>query len=850
VVNQFTNWRFTDTGGRTTMYWIIDAGVHSGKLCLYEDSGFDEDSLLAVGDAAVGRHDFHAKNNSGVVGAVTTNDITPGSGTLTITAYILYKDFDITWASLGADDDARNKASQGPIAIVNPECAYADIGEEFTLSAVGSFATYDGSNVPGTIRYPATIADADFTWTPGAGGTVVSGQSSPTAVISYSTAGFRYLLVTITDSNGAAQVRKIPVWVGVTPYPVESVTVPWRIDEDLSIELEFKSPPTFLRHTLVCLVDLDTKECLYLGYAWPASVEYDYEKSTLSLTALQTLSFLKSVFYYPFILTGIKGGAISWDYFDMYSYPRGAYFLLRWHSNFLDIANAQFDVRTTSGPPVSPPGALAAENRLRYIQGFSAGTLYDELKIMAREAFYSIYPLPLGGVEVIPSLLYGSILTGTIPETSVDSDTLTLALTDATMRVPVRKQYTTPSISEVTMWGFYHNAALDVYPIKVKAPIRPEPYGRPDEVPNLLASPIPSQPTDPGYNELLRWAGRHVGLINYGNVHTVRPVPDVNVKTYKMLDVPNPDDPLTPTRIVIEQKTATFYPDGHADIEVVGRDFGVTVSSVVAPVDPVPTTPPTKPPLPVPDTLIADFVGVPTVGYAPLVVAFTDLTTGGTPVSWSWDFGDGNVATTQNPSNTYTAAGLYTVSLFVVADNGASDTATKVEYIEVIASDLIPLTTMCDPAVTVVDANFEYGPGPNEFFSAGDHYAGLHVYTTGTFQLTDSALEAGGTIRVTFENTGATDIQVALSQPYYEYLATCAVIATDGTSFVDFANGATVVVEGTGGDVAGGPVVQFCIRLRTSALGEDLPACSGKITLIEFFPPGGSVWETLWSETP
>ena len=40
-------------------------------------------------------------------------------------------------------------------------------------------------------------------------------------------------------------------------------------------------------------------------------------------------------------------------------------------------------------------------------------------------------------------------------------------------------------------------------------------------------------------------------------------------------------------------------------------------------------------------------------------------------VSWSWDFGDTNTSTLQNPSHTYTSAGNYTVSLTATGPGGA-----------------------------------------------------------------------------------------------------------------------------------------------------------------------------------
>src|SRR5208283_514399 len=68
----------------------------------------------------------------------------------------------------------------------------------------------------------------------------------------------------------------------------------------------------------------------------------------------------------------------------------------------------------------------------------------------------------------------------------------------------------------------------------------------------------------------------------------------------------------------------------------------------------------------------AGFSASPTSGNGPLSVNFTD-TSGNSPTSWSWSFGDGAVTTIQNPSHTYATVGApttYTVTL--VVGNGYS----------------------------------------------------------------------------------------------------------------------------------------------------------------------------------
>jgi hypothetical protein len=78
---------------------------------------------------------------------------------------------------------------------------------------------------------------------------------------------------------------------------------------------------------------------------------------------------------------------------------------------------------------------------------------------------------------------------------------------------------------------------------------------------------------------------------------------------------------------------------------------------------------------------VADFSAIPTSGPAPLIVSFSDQSTG-TVSSWNWNFGDGTISNKQNPSHTYTDPGTYTVSLTVTCPGG-SDTETKADYIKV-----------------------------------------------------------------------------------------------------------------------------------------------------------------------
>ncbi|MBK8508350.1 MAG: PKD domain-containing protein [Candidatus Competibacteraceae bacterium] len=71
----------------------------------------------------------------------------------------------------------------------------------------------------------------------------------------------------------------------------------------------------------------------------------------------------------------------------------------------------------------------------------------------------------------------------------------------------------------------------------------------------------------------------------------------------------------------------------------------------------------------------AGFSADKTSGTAPVTINFTDNSTGNI-TSRSWNFGDGTTSTAQNPSKTYSSAGIYTVKLTATGPGGSA-TSTK-----------------------------------------------------------------------------------------------------------------------------------------------------------------------------
>jgi gliding motility-associated-like protein len=97
--------------------------------------------------------------------------------------------------------------------------------------------------------------------------------------------------------------------------------------------------------------------------------------------------------------------------------------------------------------------------------------------------------------------------------------------------------------------------------------------------------------------------------------------------------------------------------------------------------------------------LKANFTATPLNGCSPLVVYFSDQSTG-SPASWRWDLGNGVISTLQNPSATYFNPGTYTIKLTVKNSSG-TDSVIKQQYIIVYANPVVdfdsPDTTGCLP---------------------------------------------------------------------------------------------------------------------------------------------------------
>jgi gliding motility-associated-like protein len=127
--------------------------------------------------------------------------------------------------------------------------------------------------------------------------------------------------------------------------------------------------------------------------------------------------------------------------------------------------------------------------------------------------------------------------------------------------------------------------------------------------------------------------------------------------------------------------------------------------------------------------------------YQPLDTSAVDTVLGSVIDTWSWNFGDGNSSTLQNPSNNYAIPGSYTVSLVVETNFGCLDTVLQVmNYNPKPLGDFTWSTNCWPEALMLVDAttisggfltswNWNFGdgntdsvPNPQHYYAAADTY--------------------------------------------------------------------------------------------------------------------------------
>lgn len=218
---------------------------------------------------------------------------------------------------------------------------------------------------------------------------------------------------------------------------------------------------------------------------------------------------------------------------------------------------------------------------------------------------------------------------------------------------------------------------------------------------------------------------------------------------------------------------------------------------------------------------VADFHGTPLSGTVPLIVRFTDVSTG-VPTSWQWDFGDGSTSTAQHPDHIYNVAGTYEVTL-TVTNTMDSSVLTRTGYIVVnppqpSVADFSGTPTTGSAALTVAFTDLSSGPPTSWAWDFGDGGTSTlqhptHVYTTpGPYAVTltvSNTVGGDGVTKVDYITVdvpppittfvAVADAQVNSSSPTRNYGTATTLRVRDEGSSATYNSYVQFVVSGLGG---------------------------------------------------
>ena len=190
---------------------------------------------------------------------------------------------------------------------------------------------------------------------------------------------------------------------------------------------------------------------------------------------------------------------------------------------------------------------------------------------------------------------------------------------------------------------------------------------------------------------------------------------------------------------------------------------------------------------------VAGFTQNITTGELGEVVQFLD-TSKPSPSHWTWDFGDGSTAHSQNPTHTYTTSGVFAVTLTAGTPYCRNSTGISSSHNVSIGSPplvsfsgspregMVPLTVIFSESSSGIptawnwsfgDGEFSENPAPTHTYTAGGAYTvtlnATNAYGTGTLSKTAYITVSTGAHEFAFTNISGISVQPVNSSPCLVY---------------------------------------------------------------------------------
>jgi len=469
---------------------------------------------------------------------------------------MVYKDFDIAFPTPWQAELPPTALLRGRIGTNDfAEAVWCQIGDEIELDASASYPNL------------ADAAPLTYAWDAGAGG-VIAGAGAAVSC-SYSTPGFRYIRLVVSDAHGTTIKRYLPVWVGdaLTVDGVTSCRARWDMARGWSLDIELTHAGVLLQYGPAAIVDAETRAVVFFGFVVPESRSTTFEIVTQSLKLEGALAFSRFLHAYPFLVTSLVDTETPSEWAEVYALTlaRALWFLLYWHSTLPEVVNCDIGG--------APERSIAG-------QEFTLGSVPQQVEAVLKSAFWQARGQRSGGFVVWTDPLFLS--------TGAWAALNAYDLSDpADLRRAVGIEHAQPTVNQVRCGGVYRSAAT-YQPALAQAPAAPGPWGAPAEVNGL--APVSAA-------ELQAWAGRYIAIENTADRYSVEPGYAIDPALWAVADLPDG------ARIAVESADLTFDAAGLCWQHTIGgRAYGRGVNAVPVPlpppiVYPTPGLPPLVPPI-------------------------------------------------------------------------------------------------------------------------------------------------------------------------------------------------------------------------------------------------------------
>lgn len=220
---------------------------------------------------------------------------------------------------------------------------------------------------------------------------------------------------------------------------------------------------------------------------------------------------------------------------------------------------------------------------------------------------------------------------------------------------------------------------------------------------------------------------------------------------------------------------------------------------------------------------------------------FTDNSSSpdGSIVNWSWDFGDGNTSSQQNPSHQFAGPGTYTVKLVVETDHACPDSTTQQVTVDPIPVADFTATDACAGSQNVFADGSSVGTGSISSWGWDFGDGNTSAQQNPTHQFTNAGTYMVGLTATATSGCSSVDsnsVEVyALPQADFTFPSTC---VNDPTDFLDASTDGTLPINSWQWDVEGQTLNGSAVQHTFSAEGtfpvqllvEDAYGCADSVT--------------------